>query len=297
MTSLVSAGSRRDPAGEAIDAGAIAWRHIRAEYVDDNVEGIVATLATDGPYGMTYNPELDGEGNPYQRVTTTRQGIADYYAYKKSLTRTLVFHAYNELRSTWYAFEHGIVEVLDKSDGRVVPIELIALFPLFGRDGITGELTATRDMALWGGDPAVNVGGPALRLANLQLHDQLLQAFRTNDADALMKTMADHVQTDIRDYVGDTGTVTELHGASEARVHYEQLFSRMRVLDVDFVSRLTEEWFIFSELRWQVEIDGRPARLLTAEFCKMGGDGRIELRIGHGTDPDFTKVAPAERGR
>src|SRR5271170_653660 len=111
MTDVLSAQASRLSTRSALEAGYQTWRHIRAEYVDKNVPGIVATLASEGGYAMCYSPELDENGQLFQRLASTHQAIADHYWDKKSYQRTLYFSAYNDIRSDWFAFVHGSVEV------------------------------------------------------------------------------------------------------------------------------------------------------------------------------------------
>jgi hypothetical protein len=94
----------------------------------------------------------------------------------------------------------------------------------------------------------------------------------------------------MRDYVNETGTLTNLDGSEAHRSYYEALFAKYDVRSVEMLRRVAQDWYVFSELRFTVGVrDGADAgetlAFHTAEFFVTGHDGRFIVRIGHGTDP------------
>ena len=91
----------------------------------------------------------------------------------------------------------------------------------------------------------------------------------------------------MRDYVADTGTLVELTGKVEHRAWYERLFDRYEILSVQPLCQVTEDWYVFAELRFTVAARGadRTVAFHTAEFHVPAKDGRFIARIGHGTEP------------
>jgi hypothetical protein len=91
----------------------------------------------------------------------------------------------------------------------------------------------------------------------------------------------------MRDYVEDTGTLVELPGKDAHRDWYTRLFDRYEIRSVQPLVQVTEDWFVFAELRIAV-VDrrtGREVAFNTAEFHVPAKDGRFIARIGHGTGP------------
>jgi hypothetical protein len=95
-------------------------------------------------------------------------------------------------------------------------------------------------------------------------------------------------QTCARDYVDDTGTLTELHTAEALRDHFARFHGRYAVQRVEFLNRHFEDWLVLCELWWEVELlsradAGRIATFRTAELSEIGRNSLVIGRVGHGT--------------
>ena len=159
-----------------------------------------------------------------------------------------------------------------------------------GQAGITGELYWNRCRF---GELATNPleGSLASPMAILDLHDRFLGLLRAGDVDGIVAAGDPDVQTAIRDYVDDTGTLVELHGAEGLRDYLERFHTRYAVEEIELVHRYVAEWFVFAELRWVVRVAegsdaGTRVVFRTAEVAEVGPDGLIAARIGHGTEPE-----------
>jgi len=201
----------------------------------------------------------------------------------------------NEIRGGWYDFQVGYnsgrVKGPANPDGTVTNSVTIGVFPVSKGKGITGEL-------VWVMTPREKLGAgpaptePALegfagRRQLLALHKQFLDGYRANDVEAILETMNDGVQANIRDYVNDTGTLVGIESKDDYRAYLKEFFARFEVLKVDHLQRLTEDWYLFAESRFELRERGGQGRefgIHTAEFFVPAKDNRIIVQTGHGTD-------------
>jgi hypothetical protein len=196
-----------------------------------------------------------------------------------------------EIRDVWYQFTEALTRGCRKGQDAVVENRVISLFPVSSGKGITGELVWVRiDPALMGIGPApanASEDETTLRRQLLALHDQYCEGLRSSDAEAVVQCLADGAQGAIRDYVNDTGTLIELDGATASLAYYKALFEKYRVLSVELLQRVTQEWYMFAELRLEVQRRDSAEKLAfnMAEFLVPAKDGRFILCVGHGADP------------
>jgi hypothetical protein len=273
--------------GSQVWNGELAWRHIRSEFADV-VDDIVKTLAPVGPYAYSAlpPPEMTNEV-PALRIVTTLDEIELAYNNVHRRVAVRAMDAIVELRGDWYTFMYGVGEGLSKVTGETLPYRLAVLFPTLAQDGITGELFRAK----WFDVPILDSEEDGLLATNRRVkgvHEQMLEAYRSNDADALAALFHPEVQTAIPDYVHETGTITELHTSEDARAYAQDFFTRFTVREVEPVSRYSSEWFVFSELSWILEgkIGDRAGQTLTSrtiEISEVMPDNLISARVGHGT--------------
>ena len=91
----------------------------------------------------------------------------------------------------------------------------------------------------------------------------------------------------MRDYVDDTGTLVELSGKDAHRAWYEALFDEYEIQSVQPLCQVTEDWYVFAELRITAAPRGGAGTVAfhTAEF-HMPAEGRTvhrPHRPRHGT--------------
>jgi hypothetical protein len=141
----------------------------------------------------------------------------------------------------------------------------------------------------------VRLGGrgrqpPTTRYARRQVFDQYaryLDALRGNDLDAVLAVLHDGVASAVRDYVADTGTLVELTGKDAHRSWYAALLDKFEIRSVEPLYLVTEDWYVFCELRFTVSrrSGGGTLAFHTAEYHIPAKDGRFIARVGHGTEP------------
>jgi hypothetical protein len=269
--------------------------HVLAEQTGD-VDLIVETLAPEGPFGYTIRQQLSDDGLLRVPILTTRDEIYEEYKAVRGLSDILAHQAIVDIRGHWYLF-HDVLNISRrKSDGRVAESNSLVLCPVKGSSGgITGEI-------FWYRSPRENLGrgdtyvmGDAdrntLLLRHWEMHETYLDAMRRGDVEAMVALTNASVQMAIRDYVNDTGTLTQPEteeGKERAtyRNYWLAFFERFEVIAIDQLERVIEEWYVFAELRLTLRIKetGEMVAFNTAEFQVPAKDGLLIAHIGHGTD-------------
>lgn len=282
----------------ALHAAEQAAVHIDGEIACLDATGVPAllkTLTPRGPWAWAIQPEIQADGSLKIPIATTLDEIANWYRITRGRSNVVGFEPLLELRGTWYTFQEGVSRTYVPSTERHNETETIALFPVTAATGITGELAWWRMQRGDLGTRHGNAGEPVkselqLRRETVAQHDRFLQGMEAANVDELLATLSEGVQSAVRDYVDDTGTLVGLDGADDHREHYERLFDRYRIERVELLSRVVQEWYLFAELRFTVRPRrgtgaGRTVAFHTAEFLIPAADGRFIARIGHGTDP------------
>ena len=269
------------------------WIHIRGEMkaADGDLDALMETLRDEEPYGYTIQPEINGDGTVRAPIITTRAEIREAYEVVRGRSDLLVTDSLIEIRGLWYVFNETYSVGRLRATGELAPgTHLLALFPVSTDKGITGELVWPRvpEAILGRGEAPADMPTDPMekRRALIVLHDRFLDAYRAGDADALAETLNVDVQGGVRDFVADTGTLTELRGREQARDHYRALFEKFEILSVQLLDRVIQEWYVFAETRVTARprAGGPNVAFHTAEFSVPGKDGLFMVRVGHGTD-------------
>ena len=123
------------------------------------------------------------------------------------------------------------------------------------------------------------------------MHEAYLTALRSADVDGLVAQANASVQLAIRDYVTDSGTLTQTESRvgeeqNTYRAYWQSFFYKFEILSIDIMQRVVEEWYVFAELRYNARIrnSGENVAFNIAEFLVTGRDGRFISHIGHGSD-------------
>ena len=269
-----------------------AIEHIEAEIkaADGNYEPLINTLTPDGPYAYTILPQVTPDGGVKLPILTTREQIADAYAMIRGASDLLQVTGLTEVRGSWYLFQDNISRGQPKTAPQANDIRTLGLFPSGGGSGITGELVWfwPREMLGPPDEPHAAPGDPLQSRAQVQGNfARSLDALRTHNVDGILDVLHDGVASALRDYVNDTGTLTQLEGKDAHRAYYESFFDKYRVQSIQPLALVTDEWYVFAELRMTVVPQGGGDALTyhTAEYFMPSKDGRFIARIGHGTEP------------
>jgi hypothetical protein len=256
----------------------------------NNLTALVGSLASEGPYAYTILPEVR-DGSVRLPVLTTRDEIAGAYAFIRGLSDLHEVIGLTEIRGAWYTFQDNISRGGPKGADVLNNRQTLALFPSGAGTGITGELVWLRiPRAQLGAPDEVDVIDSDPLLARRQVFDQYaryLEGLRANDVDAVLDVLHGGVASAVRDYVEDTGTLAELTGKDAHRAWYASFFDRYEIRSIQPLYQVTEDWYVFAELRITVARRGADETLAfhTAEFHVPAKDGRFIARIGHGTEP------------
>ena len=256
-----------------------------------NLTALVGSLASEGPYAYTILPTIGDDGSIRLPVLTTKEEIEEIYAFIRGQSDLHEVIGLTEVRGAWYLFQDNMTRGSSKGGDERNVRQTLSLFPSGAGQGITGELVWLRvPRERLGAPTEVDVADPDPLLAREQVHVQYrryLDGLRANDLDAVLEVLHDGVASAVRDYVDDTGTLVELTGKSAHRAWYEALLDRYEVRGVQPLAQVTEDWFVFAELRITVapRDGGDEVAFNTAEFHVPAKDGRFIARIGHGTEP------------
>ncbi len=269
--------------------------HVLSEMTGD-VDVIVGTLASEGPYGYTIRKQVSDDGTLRVPILTTREEIYNEYKAVRSLSDILGHQAMIEILGLWYVFHDVVDTSRGRASGSVNQHNTLVLCPVKGSSaGITGEIfwhRTPREGLGRGGDYILSdADRRTLLLYHYDTHETYLGALRSADVDGLAALANDSVQLAIRDYVTDSGTLTQTEArigeeVNTYRAYWTAFFERFEILSVDILQRAVEEWYVFAELRFTARIKrgGEKVTFNTAEFLVTARDGRFISHIGHGTD-------------
>lgn len=268
--------------------------HIEAETKARNPELLVAlvnTLTDEGPYAYTLLSQVRPDGSVVTPILTSREEIEDIYGVIRGMTDLHEVVGLTEIRGSWYLFQDS--HTIGGPSGSDVrnDRQVLGIFPSGSGAGITGELVWLRTpRSLLGAPDEVDVTASDPLLARRQVYDQYeryLGALRANDFDGVLAVIHDGASSAVRDYVAETGTLLELVGKDAHRAWFRAFLDKYEVIDVQRLSQVTEDWYVFAELRFTVQprSGGSPMAFHTAEFHIPSKDGRFIARIGHGTEP------------
>lgn len=290
----VDAEILRNTAAASAHAYEQTIKHVEAEITAANgaLEPLIDTLTAQGPYAYTILPEVHPDGSVKLPILTTREEIADAYAMIRGASNLIEVVGVTEVRGAWYTFQDALSRGSLKGTDKVDVYETLGLFPSGRGPGITGELVWIRVPPSALGTPGAQstaMDDPLLaREKVFRQHERYLTALREGDVDGVLDTLNDGVASAVRDYVDDTGTLTTLEGKEPHRAYYQALFDRYEIRSVVPLHRVTEDWYVFAELRLTATRKGRVGQAAvfhTAEFFVPANDGRFIARIGHGTNP------------
>ncbi len=270
-----------------------AIRHIGQEIAardPANLTALVDTLAPEGPYAYTILPQVRPDGSVYLPVLTTREEIHQAYAMIRGMSELHEVVGLTEARGGWYLFQDSLTRGAPK--GRPLNRrQTLGLFPSGAGRGITGELVWVRVPRSTLGAPDevdATVGESLVDRENVYLtHVGYLDALRANDLEGVLATIHDLGSSAVRNYVGDDASLVELSGPDAHRAWYTALFERYEFRSVEPLVQVTEDWYVFTELRVVVAPRRGTGELAfnTAEFHIAAKDGRFIARVGHGTEP------------
>jgi hypothetical protein len=279
----------RKSAEAAAHSAKQAWTHMEAEYVG-NVPGLLETLGEHGPYAYTIVPQVLPEGVISMPLATTRDEIEECYKFVRGRSDLLASEAVIEIRGSWYVFTEAMNRGRTRATGALGESVTYAIFPSARGKGITGELVwakMSRDRIGDPKDPVTDLEGMALRRHMAKAHDRYIQALSSNDVEGVLAEMNECVYAAVRDYVNDTGALTNLNAKAGHRTYYEALFDKYEIVAITLMDRIVQDDYVFAELRFTVRsrASGETLAFHMAEFFVPGRDARFTVRVGHGTDP------------
>jgi hypothetical protein len=274
----------------AIAVHAAADRHIQSEF-GNSTDEILATIDVDRPLCFAANaPQPDG-AHRLACMSTVEQIRAHYDQMRQALD-VISFQAFTTIRRDWMLFEQGMTTFRDVASNATVVTDAIVLFPA-DADKIHGELGWVFHPGAKVGDPRSEEDpAPRVKVANHERHNRAVAALRAGDVNALIAEFDTEVGVGLRDYAA--GEPYQVHqGVEAARAFFTSFYDAFEVAQLDVVSAIASEWFLFSELSWAVVRRNGPdagarLRFATATMYPLLESGAITAVIGYGTDPVVT---------
>jgi hypothetical protein len=281
----------RRSAEAQVHAAAEGWKHVHLESTG-HVPTILGTLVPDGPWAWAIMMIPQPDGSIVLPVHTSYEGIEEMYKMIRGHSDVVGSEPVLEIRGEWYAMHENVATSRTKSDGEISQREMVLVLPTTNGPGITGELAWVRmDRTLLGKDLPVAEpkGEREIRLHLLGLHNQLVEALRTNDVEGVVRLFSAGCQSAVRDYVEDTGTLVALDDLDQLRDHLRAFFARYEVQSVELLQRVVEDWYVFAELRLEVVAregaeTGNRLAFHTATILVPGKEDKFIVQIGHGSD-------------
>jgi hypothetical protein len=285
MTAVIKPGPSIAHADAAVRSGERIMTHADAEATND-IDIVMGTV-TPGEtlsWAQTWAwsaPTLTESGVVKTLVKTSRDSIRDFYLTNRTRYNvTSIGLPYVRHSSDWYALIESLATFESVPDRDKYEQRWVLLSPMDGDEGITGEIA-------WGLFPQLMPGPSVTEDDRRAVYYGYLDGLRAQDVEAIMTLQAPGVQGAMRDYSG--GEVFRyIDGAAELRAYYERLFRTFRVRSVEPIVITDREWYLFTELRWQVDVlagplAGQSGSLLTAEILPLDKGGRIYAHLGFGT--------------
>jgi hypothetical protein len=278
---------------------ATAQLHAYAEVADHlakeetgHIPTILGTLVPDGPWAWAIAPFPQPDGSVEIPLKTTYDGIEEMYGLIRGRSDVLHTEILSEVRGTWFVFAEAYSHMRDKATGEEQPFENVLMLPVTNGPGITGEIAfwnMGRDKLGRGLDLAPELSPLDMRRQLISLHERYLEGLRSNDVEARLEVFSPSVQSAIRDYVDDTGTLILLDDLDGIRRHQQAFFERYEVVAVDVLARAAQHWYLFAEVRIEAvartgDEAGRRVAFHTGELFIPGRENKFMVQLGHGTD-------------
>jgi hypothetical protein len=284
-------GCTAESAARAAHAAVQTRVHGHAETTGD-MDVLMDSLAAEGPYAWMVMPQVLPDGGVRLPFQTTRDEVHDMY---EGIERMRAMHsvtALTDLRGEWYTFQDCITRSENRASGKRGMTQAIALFPSAAGPGLTGELCWVRTPRSALGDldatDIEELDEWLLRENLLADHDRSLEALRGADVDGLLAVLHPKVSSVIANVAGDGGLVG-IEGLDAHRAHLEAFFAAYEVRRVEPLDRVTEDWYLFAEVRVTVVARDDPGAgelvFHTADMLVPANDGRIIVRLGDATRP------------
>lgn len=255
-----------------------AERHMRSEY-GTNMVGVMDTVGAHPHFVMPLGP-----GNV--TVLSGRDNIDTMYKASVNNAVPKASRVLSQLATDWYVFIENVPTRYWVEPARPMTVQTVTMFVTDDAGGITGEYAWQRDYApADAAAPGSEVPLPERSLANLEKHEQLLEALCSGDAHVVETLLVPECVWAQRDYLNETegGNVIDLRGRAAAHEYVGRWHKAMQPQHVSIVNRRVTDWYVFSEELWLVRPGGGDARQCrTATIYPVSRDGLFEGVLGFG---------------
>ena len=255
-----------------------AERHMRSEY-GTNMVGVMDTVGAHPHFVMPLGP-----GNV--TVLSGRDNIDTMYKASVNNAVPKASRVLSQLATDWYVFIENVPTRYWVEPARPMTVQTVTMFVTDDAGRITGEYAWQRDYPP--ADAPVSGGEvplPERSLANLEKHEQLLEALCNGDANVVETLLVPECVWAQRDYLNEAegGNVVDLRGRAAAHEYVARWHKAMQPQHVSIVNRRVTDWYVFSEELWFVRPGGGDTRQCrTATIYPLSRDGLFEGVLGFG---------------
>lgn len=284
-----------DRAIECQDAVRKAGRHVFAEFDQDDVEGVISTIASQDTCWVTFETVNDaGEERVNFRTMTTLEDARAYYG-EWPETRHLqrVSHV-RDLVTDWYMMSESVTEAYNPVT-RVRVNQHHAVLFIMRSDGIAGEIIWPRWVSKWEESQhqrsrAENVphksDGRTLE-ERLSVSERFIVSLGTGDAKKISSLFRKQCYAAYPDDGSGERSMTVCVSSEHVRTYYEKLFKRWQVVDVGVANRIVDDWYTFAEvlIKARSPETGKLVAIRSAWIFGTDSSGRIVGQVGDLTRP------------
>lgn len=264
--------------GEALlQSIAKSERHIRSEYGTKMV-GVMDTIGEHPHFAMMLQP---GQ----LTILSGRDDIDTMYKGSVDNAWPQASRIISQWTSDWYMFIENVPTRRWVARGEFKTVQTITMFVTDDANGITGEYAWQR---YYPPVSQIEVDGeliPDRTLRNLQLHEDLLDAVRRADMDALAAVVEPDCVWAQRDYrvATDGGEIVDMKGIDAIAAFLESSHAALTPSHVSILNRHVTDWYIFAEELWVVKTSqGERRQYRSAMTYALNPAGKIEAVLGFG---------------
>jgi hypothetical protein len=243
--------------------------------------GVMDTIGAHPHFAMPQQPGV-------VTVISGRDDVDAMYKGSVELAAPQGSRLLSQLATDWYVFVDNVPTRLWIEGDQLVTVQTVTMFVADDASGLTGEYAWQRQYA-----PQTSASDgplpplPVRELANLEMHQALLDALCKGDTTALSPLLDPGCIWAQRNYLSEVegGALTNLRGSDDIAGHVAQWHAALSPEHVTILNRRVTDWYVFSEELWVVRPNGGERRQYrTANVYPVNERGLVEGALGFGRE-------------
>jgi hypothetical protein len=221
------------------------------------------------------SPQPASDGSFFVNIATDTGGVVEHYDWLHANTAHRGWYLRSKLATDWWTLWDSRWTGMIVATEQEITTDVLSLLIVDGDRGISGEMA-------WASFTKPENQTEAERSAMLTSY---IEALKSGEVDRILSHYSDaFVGAAIRPYFGENTHFAALSDLAAVRSDFERFYSVGNVLDIGLTNWVVQDWYLFWEARWRVELeDGTEVGMLTVESMPLGQDGKIIGRLGTGT--------------